>query len=158
MAATPKIHDTEHVRNIALVGHAGSGKTTLLEALLAKTGIVRESGSVERGSTVSDFTKQEKHHKHSLETAVCHFEHDGVFVNVIDTPGYPDFSGRAMGVLAGVETAVVVVNAQTGVEMMTQRLMQFAADQRLCRMIVVCWVVGMPGTNSRWFWCLICML
>jgi elongation factor G len=135
--AAPKIHDTEHVRNIALVGHAGAGKTTLLEALLAKTGAIRDPGSVEKGSTVSDFSKQEKHHKHSLDSAVCHFDHDGVFVNIIDTPGYPDFAGRAMGVLAGVETAAFVINAQTGVEMMTQQLMQFASEQRLCRMIII---------------------
>ncbi|MFQ5633699.1 MAG: elongation factor G [Gammaproteobacteria bacterium] len=137
MATTQKLHDPAHVRNIALVGHAGSGKTTLLEALLAKTGAVHSAGSVDRGSTVSDFTRQEKEQKHSLDCAVCHFEHDGVFVNIIDTPGYPDFGGRAMSVLAGVETAAVVVNAQHGVEMMTQRLMEFAADRRMCRMIII---------------------
>jgi len=137
VAATPKIHDTEHVRNIALVGHAGSGKTTLLEALLVRTGVIHELGSIEKGSTVSDFSKQEKQHKHSLESTVCHFDHDGVFVNIIDTPGYPDFVGRAMSVLAGVETAAVVINAQAGVEMMTQHLMQFASEQHLCRMIII---------------------
>jgi elongation factor G len=137
VAASPKLHDTEHVRNIALVGHAGSGKTTLLEALLAKAGVIREKGSIEKGSTVSDHTGQEQEHKHSLESAVCHFDRDGIFVNIVDTPGYPDFSGRAMGILAGVETAAVVVNAETGVEMMTQRLMQFASEQRLCRMIII---------------------
>lgn len=137
MAAAQKIHDTQHVRNIALVGHAGSGKTTLLEALLAKTGAIRTPGSVEKGSTVSDFTRQEREQQHSLDCAVCHFDHDGVFVNVLDTPGYPDFSGRAMSVLAGVETAAVVVDAQNGVEMMTQRLMEFAGERRMCRMIII---------------------
>ncbi|MBT8441305.1 MAG: elongation factor G [Gammaproteobacteria bacterium] len=132
-----KLHDTDHVRNIALVGHAGAGKTTLLEALLAKTGAIGSAGSLQRGSTVSDFSKQEKEQGHSLDSAICHFDHDGVFVNVIDTPGYPDFAGRAMSVLAGLETAVVVVNAEQGVEMMTQRLMEFAGDLRMCRMIVV---------------------
>lgn len=137
MAAKQKIHDTEHVRNIALVGHAGSGKTTLLEALLAKTGAISSPGRVDKGSTVSDFTKQEQQHQHSLDTAVCHFDHDGVFVNMIDTPGYPEFSGRSMSVLAGVETAAVVINAETGVELVSRRLMRFAAERRLCRMIVI---------------------
>ena len=137
MAVSQKLHDTEHVRNIALVGHAGSGKTTLLEALLARTGAIRSAGSVEKGSTVSDSSKQEKEHKHSLDCTVCHFEHDGVFVNIIDTPGYPDFVGRSMSALAGVETAAVVINAQAGVEMVTQRLMDFASQQRLCRMIII---------------------
>lgn len=137
MAAQQKIHDTAHIRNIALVGHAGSGKTTLLEALLARTGAISSPGRVEKGTTVSDFSKQEQQHQHSLDTAVCHFDHDGVFVNIIDTPGYPEFSGRSMSVLAGVETAAVVINAAAGVELVSRRLMRFAAEQRLCRMIVI---------------------
>ena len=137
MAVSNKLHDTTAVRNIALVGHAGSGKTTLLEALLAKTGAIHSAGSIERGTTVSDFTAQEKEHQHSLETAVCHFEHDGVFVNILDTPGYPDFVGRSMSVLSGVETAAVVINAQMGPEMITQRMMEYTADRRMCRMIII---------------------
>ena len=103
------LHDTAHVRNIALVGHSGSGKTSLLEALLARTGAIRSPGRVDKGSTVADFLKQEKQHQHSLDTAVCHFDHDGIFVNILDTPGYPDFSGRSMSVLPGVETAAVPI-------------------------------------------------
>src|SRR5438552_2463642 len=114
--AAQKIHDTRHVRNIALVGPTGAGKTTLLEAMLARTGAIREAGSVAKGTTVSDFTPQEKRLHHSLDTTVCHLEHDGVFMNVIDTPGNPDFVGRAMSVLPGVETAAVVINAQAGVD------------------------------------------
>jgi elongation factor G len=137
VATKQTLHDTAHVRNIALVGHFGSGKTTLLEALLAKTGAIRSAGRVDKGSTVSDFLKQEKQHQHSLDTAVCHFDHDGVFVNIIDTPGYPDFSGRSMSVLPGVETAAVVINAEAGVEMVARRIMKFAASQHLCRMIII---------------------
>lgn len=137
MATPPKLHDSKHVRNIALVGHAGSGKTTLLEALLAKSGAIQSPGRVGKGSTVSDFTKQEQHHQHSLDTAVCHFEYDGVFTNIIDTPGYPDFSGRSISVLPGVETAAVVINATTGVELVAQRMMEYAAHQHLCRMIII---------------------
>lgn len=137
MANKQTLHDTSHVRNIALVGHFGSGKTTLLEALLARTGAIRSPGRVDKGSTVSDFLKQEKQHQHSLDTAVCHFDHDGIFVNILDTPGYPDFSGRSMSVLAGVDTAAVVINAQSGVEMVSQRIMDFARSQHLCRMIII---------------------
>lgn len=137
MAAPARLHDTEHVRNIALVGHAGSGKTSLLEALLARAGAIRTAGSVARGDTVSDHTAPEKQLKHSLETAVCHLEHDGVFMNLIDTPGYPDFIGRAMSVLPAVETAAIVINAQTGVELVARRIMRFATEQKLCRMIIV---------------------
>ena len=122
MAAPARLHDTEHVRNIALVGHAGSGKTTLLETLLGRAGAIRSPGSVDRGDTVSDHTAPEKQLKHSLETAVCNLEHDGVFMNILDTPGYPDFIGRAMSILPAVETAAVVINAQVGVELVARRI------------------------------------
>jgi len=148
VVAAPKIHDTQHVRNIALVGHAGAGKTTLLEALLARSGVIGTPGTVEKGSTVSDFTSQEKAQQHSLDCAVCHFDHDGVFVNIIDTPGYPDFAGRAMSVLSAVETAAVVVNAEHGIELMTQRLMDFTADRRMCRMIIVN-KIDAPGVDCE---------
>lgn len=137
MAAPARLHDTEHVRNIALVGQAGSGKTTLLETLLARSGAIRSAGSVARGDTVSDHAPAEKRLKHSLDAAICHLEHDGVFMNILDTPGYPEFMGRAMSVLPAVETAAVVINAQTGVEMVARRIMRFAKEQRLCRMVIV---------------------
>jgi elongation factor G len=137
MAAAQKIHDTRQVRNLALVGATGAGKTSLLEAMLARTGMIREPGSLAKGTTVSDFTPQEKRLQHSLDTAVCHLEHDGVFMNIIDTPGNPDFIGRAMSVLPGVDTAAIVINAQGGVDTVTRRLMGFAADMKLCRLIII---------------------
>ena len=130
-------HDTRSIRNIALVGHAGSGKTTLIEALLHKAGAIRSRGSVEKKTTVSDFTEQEQTLGHSLDAAVCHLEHDGTTVNLLDTPGYPDFMGRALSIFPAVETSAIVVNAQTGIELVTQRVMDFAAERRLCRLIIV---------------------
>ncbi|MGI9329231.1 MAG: elongation factor G [Gammaproteobacteria bacterium] len=137
MAIPARLHDTEHVRNIALVGHAGAGKTSLLEGLLARSGAIRSAGSIARGDTVADHTPSEKQLGHSLETAVCNLEYGGVYMNILDTPGYPDFIGRAMGVLPAVETAAVVVNAQAGVELVARQIMRFARDQKLCRMIIV---------------------
>ena len=99
-------YSTEDIRNIALVGHASAGKTTLTEALLHAAGAIGSMGSVEKGNTVSDFDPQEKKHQHSLDTAVCHFDHQGVHVNLLDTPGYPDFMGRAISVLPAVDTGV----------------------------------------------------
>lgn len=130
-------YDTRNIRNIALVGHAGSGKTTLVEALLHKAGAIGSLGTIERKSTVSDFTEREQKLGHSLDAAVCHLEHDGVSVNLLDTPGYPDFMGRALSVLPAIETSAIVVNAETGVELVTQRMMDFAADRSLCRLIIV---------------------
>lgn len=124
-------------RNIAFVGHAGSGKTTLIEALLAQAGAIRSPGRVDKGTTVSDFTVQEKRIQHSLNVSICHLDQDGCHVNLLDTPGYPDFLGRSLAVLRAVETAAIVVNAQHGVEIAAQRAMRAAEALKLCRLIIV---------------------
>jgi elongation factor G len=128
---------TEEIRTLALVGHAGSGKTTLAEALLHQAGAIQAQGSIQRGTMVCDFDPLEKQHQHSLYSAVAHFNHGGTRVHLIDTPGYPDFLGQAMTALEAVETAVVVINAQTGIELTTTRMMSWAERRRLCRLIVV---------------------
>lgn len=130
-------YSTENIRNIAITGHSGSGKTTLVEALLHRAGAINQQGSVKRGSTVCDFDPQEKTHQHSLDSAICSLDHGGSHVNLIDTPGYPDFIGRALSVLPAVETCAVVVNAQSGVEMVTRKMMEQAADRGMDRLIIV---------------------
>ena len=128
---------TENIRNIAITGHSGSGKTTLVEALLHGAGAINQAGSVARGSTVCDFDQQEKTHQHSLDSALVSLEHLGSHVTLIDTPGYPDFIGRALSVLPAVETCAVVVNAQAGVEMITRRMMAQAAQRGMARLLIV---------------------
>ena len=128
---------TKNIRNIAFVGPAGTGKTSLVESLLARAGAIKEAGSVDRGSTVSDYDPQEKELQHSLDTCVCHFEHEGTRINLIDTPGYPDFIARSISILPAVETAALVLSAQTGIETGIRRLMKAARHSRLCRMIVI---------------------
>ncbi len=128
---------TENIRTLALVGHGASGKTTLAEALLQKAGAVTAPGTVERGSTVSDFDPLEKSWQHSLRASVLHFETQGTRVHMIDTPGFPDFIGQAIGALDAVETAAVVVNASAGIEMITSRMMEWAAKRNLCRLVIV---------------------
>jgi elongation factor G len=130
-------YSTQDIRNIALVGQAGAGKTLLAESLLTESGAIRARGSLERGTTVCDFDPQEKQLRHSLDPALVHFDHGERRVNLIDTPGYADFAGRALTVLEAVETAVVVISAVNGVEPMTQRMMEFARDRELCRLIVI---------------------
>lgn len=130
-------YTTEALRSVALVGHGAVGKTSLAEALLFATGTISAKGSVEKGNTVADFDAQEKEAGHSLTSAVMNFAYDDTRVHLIDTPGYPDFSGQAIAALAGVDTALIVVNAQTGVELMTERMMRYAAERKLCRMIVI---------------------
>jgi elongation factor G len=128
---------TGEIRTLALVGHGGSGKTTLAEALLHAAGAIATPGTVERGSTVCDFDPLEKQHQHSLYSAIAHFDHEGTRVHMIDTPGYPDFLGQAIGSLEAVETAVIVVNAQTGIELTTTRMMNWAQRRGLCRLLVI---------------------
>jgi elongation factor G len=130
-------YETSAIRAVALVGHGGAGKTTLAEALLHKAGATQSRGAVEKGNTVCDFDAQEKNAGHSLNSALVNFAAEGVHVHLIDTPGYPDFAGQAISALAGVDTALIMINAQTGVELMTERMMKWAKDRGLCRMIVI---------------------
>ncbi len=130
-------YSTEAIRTIALVGHTGAGKTTLAEALLAKAGAIPAAGSVEKGNTVCDFDPLEKEYRHSLNSALVNFAWKNTHIHLIDTPGSPDFMGQAIGALAAVETAVVVVNAETGIQLATDRMLKWAAKRNLCRMIVI---------------------
>ncbi len=130
-------YTTQALRSIALVGHGAAGKTSLAEALLFATGAISARGSVDKGNTVCDFDAQEKEAGHSLNSAIVNFGYEDTRVHLIDTPGYPDFAGPAIAALAGVDTALIVINAQTGIELMTERMMRHAAERKLCRMIVI---------------------
>ena len=130
-------HSIKRIRTLALVGQSGAGKTTLAEALLAGSGAVPVAGSVERGTTICDYTPLEKQLQHSLKLAVASFDFQENRIHLLDTPGYPDFLGHALPALAAVETAAIVINAQNGIEMMTPRFMQWAAKRGLVRLIIV---------------------
>jgi elongation factor G len=130
-------HSTEAIRGVALAGHTGSGKTLLAEALLHQAKAIPAMGTIERGTTVCDFDVLEKEYQHSLRSSVVEFETDGTRIHLVDTPGAPDFLGQSIGSLAAVDTVAVVINAQTGIELVTTRMMQWAEALKLCRMIVV---------------------
>lgn len=130
-------YSTENIRNVALAGHPGAGKTTLFEALLHAGGTLQTAGSIERGSTVSDFDPMEKARGHSIDTAIASTDHANVHLNLIDTPGYPEFRGPALSALSAVETALIVVDADTGVSHGTRRLMERAKQRGLCRVVAV---------------------
>src|SRR5688572_30330334 len=125
---------TDAIRTIALVGHGAAGKTSLAEMLLLKAGAIPTPGSVDKGTTVCDFDPLEREFKHSLSSAIVNWAYRDTHVHLIDTPGYPDFLGQSLNALAAVETAAVVINAQNGIEMITKRMMQLAAERKLCRM------------------------
>ena len=128
---------TEDIRNVALAGHPGAGKTMLFEALLHAGGAIQAAGTIERGSTVSDFDPIEKQRGHSIDASIASTDHAGIHVNLVDTPGYPDFRGPALSALAAVETVLVVVDADHGVGYGTRRMMEHAKARRLCRAVVV---------------------
>src|ERR1700736_3007133 len=130
-------YKTEHIRNLALVGHAAAGKTLLAEALLYKAGAIRVMGDLTRGTTVCDSDPMERELGHSIDTAVCHFDVQGQRVNLIDTPGYLDLLGRSQAVLGAVETAVIVVDAQSGIDIATRRITEAAVKRGLDRIIVI---------------------
>ena len=129
---------TENIRTVAWVGDGGAGKTSLVEALLAKAGAIQAAGSVERGTTVSDFDPLERKAQHSLNSALMHFVHGETRIHLIDTPGYPDFLGQSMTALEAVETAAIVINAATGIEMMSARILVYHPICLRARFTPVC--------------------
>jgi elongation factor G len=136
MTKVPQVR-SQDLRNIVLVGHGGAGKTTLAEAILHRSGAITRLGSIEEESTTSDFEPEAKLHKHSTNSTLLFATADGREVNLIDTPGHPDFVGLALAALPAVETAVVVVNGAAGIEFNTRRLFHAAGEAGLARMVVV---------------------
>ena len=130
-------HAVGDIRNVAFVGHGAVGKTTLSDLMLFKAGAVSRAGSVDDGSSVLDSDDEAKHHKHSITSTLVHFTHGGKHINVLDTPGYPDFIGQAIGALRAVETAIVTLSAAAGIEVNTRRTFNLAGEAGLGRMIVV---------------------
>src|SRR5437868_11768291 len=130
-------HLVENVRDIALVGHRAAGKTSLADALLFEAHAVERMGSVDDGTSVSDFDDEEHKHHFSIDTHVLHADHDGKHLNILDAPGTPDFIGAAIEALAAVETAVVVVCGVNGIQVNTRRMYHEAGRLGLARAVVV---------------------
>src|SRR3990167_2362689 len=118
-------YSTEDIRNIAFVGHGGSGKTTLVEALLLHAGAIKHLGRIEDKNTVCDFEPEEQEAQHSLSSAIVNLDYDGCHINLLDTPGYPDFLGQAISVAPAADALAIVVNAQSGVDSITRYMMDW---------------------------------
>ena len=129
--------DTGNIRNIVLLGHGGSGKTSLAEAMLHKTGVTNRLGSVDDKTSTCDYYDEEKEHQHSIQSALINIEHAGKLINIIDTPGYPDFIGPAIKAIPAAETAVVVISAAAGIEINTRKMFNLAAQANMPRLIVI---------------------
>ncbi len=128
---------TEHIRSLALAGHAGAGKTTLFEAMLHAGGALTGMGSVERGSTVSDTDPMEKARGHSIDASIASIDRNGYRIHLLDTPGYADFRGPALAALAAADTVAIVVNAANGIEHGTRSMMVHAKQRGIARLVVV---------------------
>ena len=127
----------ENIRNVTFIGHGASGKTTLADLLLFKSGAASRAGSPDDGSSLLDTDDEERERKSSLSSALIHFEHAGKRINLIDTPGYPDFIGHAVGAIRAVETAVIIINATSGIEVNTRRVFDRAGKAGIGRMICI---------------------
>ncbi len=130
-------YSVEQIRNIVLCGHGSAGKTTLVDKILTTTGTVNRLASVDDGTSICDFDDEEKQHKYTIESTVVHFEQGGKQFHLIDTPGYPDFVGQAIGAMRGVDTAVIVISALSGIEVNTRRVFAEAKKAGLGRMIAI---------------------
>ncbi|MBN1394536.1 MAG: elongation factor G [Pirellulales bacterium] len=130
-------HAVDQIRNVAFCGHGSAGKTTLVDRILNHTGAINRTASVDDGTSVCDFDEEEKQHKYSIEASLVRCEHGGKLFNLIDTPGYPDFIGQAIGAMRGVDTVAIVINAQAGIEVNTRRVFNEAKKAGLGKMIVI---------------------
>jgi elongation factor G len=119
------------------VGHGAAGKTSLADTLLFQAKAVDRRGSVDDGTSVSDYDDEEKKRHISIDTSVLHLDFKGKRVNILDTPGYPDFVGAALEGLNAVETALVVISAPSGIEVNTRRMFNEAGKRGLGRMLVI---------------------
>ncbi|MGS0730501.1 GTP-binding protein, partial [Shewanella sp. 0m-11] len=128
---------TEQIRNFAVLGHTGSGKSSLLEALLFRAKAITLKGRVDRGTNHADFTAQEKSHRHSLEPSFLNLDYSSHHINLIDTPGLPDFFGRALLPLPGVESVILVIHAAVGIEPVTKRAFDAARSQGKAVLIAI---------------------
>ena len=130
-------YTTSDIRNVLIAGHGGSGKTTLVDAMLFASGAVNRKASVADGNSFSDYEKEEKEHKHSIFSSLLHCDHLGKRINIIDSPGSPDLIGAAIACMPAVETVAIVINAQSGIEVVTRRIMDAAKLQNIPRAIIV---------------------
>ena len=128
---------TEKIRNVALVGSQGSGKTTLAEAMLYRANVIDRTGKVEEGTTVCDFTLEEKAAQHSQSLALASFEWQGHKINLLDTPGAPDYAGELHAALQVADLLVFVIDASNGVDHRAVAIWRQAADAGLPRIIFI---------------------
>ncbi|MCF6156050.1 MAG: elongation factor G [Candidatus Brocadia sp.] len=137
-------YETKDIRTIVLLGHGASGKTSLVESMLFKAGATTRLGSVENGTSVADYDPDAKEKRHSIDSSILHCNWKGREINVIDTPGYPDFIRDTISSLVAAETALIILSATDGIQVNTRKLWDLACQKRLGKIIIV---TKMDGEN-----------
>jgi elongation factor G len=130
-------HPSANIRNFAIVGHASSGKTVLSEAMLACSGTIGRMGRIATGSTVSDYHVSERQRKISTQTSLLRTTWMETKFNIMDTPGYIDFISEALAALRVADLAIVVVHAQHGIGVGTERVWNYATECGIPKIIVI---------------------
>ena len=125
------------VRNVGVVGHQGAGKTTLVESLAFAIGMTTRLGRVEEGNTISDHDAEEQQRGMSISTSLVSMEHNGVRINLLDTPGYADFVGEVVASVAVIDAVIVVVDASSGVQVGTETVWRMAGKRGIPRAVVI---------------------
>ena len=131
-----KVYDSREIRNVALIGHGDSGKTTVASAMLYSAGAVNRLGRVDDGNTVTDYDEDEISRQITINSVVAHCEWGSTKINIIDTPGYPAFILDAKSSLMGADSALLVVDSTSGVEVQSEKAWEFAEEHRLARAVV----------------------
>lgn len=132
-----RTYSADRIHNVGLFSHAGAGKTTLAEAMLYETGVVTRMGKVDEGTTVSDHEPEEIDHHVSIHMSLIPVEWNDSKINVIDAPGYAEFQAEAFAAMRAVDSAIIVVDAASGVEVGTTQVWEMADHHNLARMVFV---------------------
>jgi elongation factor G len=132
-----KVYSGSEIRNVALAGHNDTGKTTLVSQLLFNAGATSRMGRIEDGTTTTDFDQDEIERKHSISGAIAFAEWKDTKINLLDTPGFGIFAMEAKGAMRVADSALMLVSAVTGVEVMTEKVWKFAEEYELPRLIVI---------------------
>lgn len=132
-----RVYASDAIRNVAVVGHGASGKTSLVDALAFVSGSSKRHGSVPDGTALTDYTPDEIERQYSISLALAHAEWMDTKINLIDTPGYLDFTGDAMAGIYAADAALIVVGATSGVEVGTEKVWDYATERAIPRLFVV---------------------
>jgi small GTP-binding protein domain len=132
-----KEYEASNIRNLALIGHGSAGKTILAESMLACGGAITRIGSVEQGSTVSDYHEDEQQRQISIHTTSMYAEWKSCKLNILDSPGYADFVGEALSALRVADSAILTVHGAHGIELGTEQMWEKVCDMKMPTLVAV---------------------